>query len=130
MLVELQRNRNAVNRMVRNSYCRVQKRLLDLVDVTEHAAGNTDGQHRQLPNRLVLHAAWNVNDDALVDFDFLVVEHELTFPVDDVVNLVGLLVVVEFRILDLDAMDLRRRAVVLRDQAAYVTAGLLPRRDV
>ncbi|MDA1276978.1 MAG: hypothetical protein O2960_23420 [Verrucomicrobia bacterium] len=46
------------------------------------------------------------------------------------VNLVGLLVVVAFRIVDLDVMDFRRREVSLRDQAAYVIAGLLPWRDV
>src|SRR5262245_41667875 len=73
----------------------------------EHAAGNANGEHSQLADGLVPDAAWHIDDHALMDLDGLVVEDHRPFAVDDVIDLVGLGVVVQLGVIDLDVVYFR-----------------------
>src|SRR5207248_47325 len=92
----------------------------------QDAAGDADGEHDEVALGLVLDAAWDVDDDALVQFDLLVVEGHGALAGDDVVDLVGVLVVVQFGVVDLDVVDLGGRPVLLLDQTADLPARFRP----
>lgn len=89
---------------------------LDFVHVIENSRGNTDNQHLKLSPGLVLYSARNVNHYASVNFDFLVVEPHSALAIDNVVKLVGSLVVMELRIGNLDLTDFTCCAILALDE--------------
>src|SRR5262249_36913750 len=101
-----------------------------LVHVVQHAPGDADGQDREPADRLVPDAPGDVNDDARVQLDLLVVEDHRAAAVAAVIDLIGLLVVVELGVVDLDVVDLGRGAVSLLDEGSDLAAGLGPGRNV
>src|SRR4051812_13472085 len=86
-----------------------------LVNVVQDAPWDANGQHGQIADGLVLDAPGYVDDHALVQFDLLAIEDHRTVAPDDVVNLVGLLVVVQPGVPDLDVVDLGGGPVRLLD---------------
>jgi hypothetical protein len=78
----------------------------------------------------VLDAPRDVDDDALVQFDLLIVQDHRPLAGDDVIELVGARVVVQLGVLDLDAVDFASRPVLLLDEAADLAAGFCPRPHV
>src|SRR5262249_57366458 len=102
----------------------------DSVDVVTHDGGNTDDEHGQVCDRLVPHAERDVDAHARVQLDLLVVEDHGAVTGNDVVDLVGVRVVVELGVVDLDVVDLGTGAVGLLDQAADLPAGLGPGLDL
>src|SRR5262249_6479037 len=85
-----------------------------------------DGQDRQLADGLVSDAAGHVDDDTPMQLDFFVVEGHRALAVDDVVDFVGLLVVVQLGVVDLDVVDLGGGTVGGLDQRTDLAAGLGP----
>jgi len=97
--------------------------------IVQYAARDADRQYRQLPDRLVLDAARNINNHSLVQFNRFVVEDHGAVAVDDVVELVGPRVVVQLGVVDLNVMDFRGRLIRFFDQGPNLPASLGPRRD-
>src|SRR5262249_18282044 len=110
--------------------CGARSPLLQLVDVAQDATGHANGQDGQVAPGLVLDAAGHVDDDAGVQLDLLVVQEHRPPAGDDVVELVGALVVVQLGVLDLDVVDLAGGVVLLLDEAADLAAGLRPGPDL
>ena len=79
-----------------------------------------------LPTALWLHAAGDIDDHALVHVDRFVVQDHRALAIDDVVELVGPLVVVQLGIVDLHVMHFGGRAILLFDQAANLPARFGP----
>src|SRR5690348_9559033 len=102
--------------------------LLYFMDVAKDAAWNANRKDGQFPDSLVLDASRDINDDALMQFDFLIIQDHRALASDDVIKLVGSLVVVQLGVLDLNMVNLTGRPVLLLDQAADLAAGLRPRR--
>src|SRR5262249_6051592 len=103
---------------------------LYFVNVVHNAPRNADGEDSQVPRRLVPDAAGDVNNQSLVQFDLLVVADHPAPAVDDVVDLVGVLVIVKFRVVDLDMVDLGGGPVLFLDKTADLAAGLSPGLDL
>src|SRR5262245_32400405 len=102
---------------------------LYFVNVVHNATRNADGEDSQVPPRLVPDAAGNVNHHALVQLDLLVVEDHPAPAIDDVVELVGVRVIVKLRVLDLNVVDLGGGPVLLLDKTADLAASLGPGLD-
>ena len=97
------------------------------MDVIEHAAGNAHCKHRQVALGFVLHPARDVNHDALVNLDFLVIENHRSAPGNDVVKLVRSFVIVQLGIANLDVMDFAGGTVLFFHETADLAARLRPR---
>jgi hypothetical protein len=65
-----------------------------------------------------------------VKLDFLIVKYHGPSTGDDVIDLVGPFVVMQFGVLDLDMMDLGGRFVPFFDETPNLPAGLCPGLDV
>src|SRR5262245_7657937 len=100
------------------------------MDVIQHAARNADGQDGEVAASFVLDAARDVHDHALVQLDLLIVDGHGPLAVDDVVELVGALVIVKLGVVDLYVMHFGGGAVLLLDEAANLAAGFGPGGDV
>ena len=74
----------------------------------------------------MLDAAGDIDDDALVQLKFGVVESHASLTCDDVVKLVGVFVIVECGIGDLQMMDLGGRTVALVNERPNKSASLCP----
>jgi hypothetical protein len=96
------------------------------MNVVEDAPRNTDGEDGQLADRFVLDSARHVNDDALVQFDFFVVEHHHAVAGNDVIDLVGLCVKVELGPVDFNVVYLGGGFIALLDEWTNPPAGLGP----
>jgi hypothetical protein len=75
-------------------------------------------------------ATRHIDHDARVQLDLIIVEDHRAPAVDDVVKLVGLLVVMELGVIDLDVVDLAGGPIFLLDERADLAAGLGPRLDL
>src|SRR5262249_20210375 len=104
--------------------------LFHLMDVVQDAPGDADGQDGQLAHGLVPDAPGDIDHHALVQVDLLIVEDHPALPVDDVVELVGALVVVQLGVVDLDVVDLGGSLILLFDDRADLAAGLGPGLDL
>jgi hypothetical protein len=87
--------------------------LFQFMHVIQDAAGHADREDGEVAFGLVPHTARNVDDDAGVKFDLLVVEDHASLAADHVVKLVRSLVVMQLGIMDFDVMHFAGRAVLL-----------------
>ena len=79
--------------------------VLDFVHIVENSTRDAHGEHRQVADCFMFNTSRDVDDDAFLDCYFFIVKDELTFTVNDVVNLICFLMIVELRILNFDVMD-------------------------
>ena len=76
------------------------------MNVVKHPTWNTDGQHCQPTDGLVLDSTRDVNNNARVQFDFVLIQDHRPLAVNYVVKLVSALMIVQLRILDFDMVHL------------------------
>ena len=94
--------------------------------IPHDAARDADGENGQVSLGFVLDAARDVDHDAGVQFDLLVVEGHGAGAGDDVVELVGPFVVMQLGVVDLDLVYFAGGAVLLFDEATNLPAGFRP----
>src|SRR5947208_2372666 len=75
----------------------------------------------------MLDAARHVNNNALAQLDLAAIKLHPALPADDIVNLVGALVVMQFGVGDFEVVHLSRRAVLFFDQRTDLPARFGPR---
>ena len=101
-------------------------KLLQLVDVIEDAGRDADSEYGEVASGLVANTPRNVDDHSLVQFNLLIVERHCPLSIDQVVELVGSLVIVQFRLGYLHMMDLRRGIIFLFDKTTDLAASFGP----
>jgi len=74
--------------------------------IVQHASRHADDQDGQLPLGLVLDSPRHIDDHTGVQLDLLGVQYHAALASDHIVELVSLLVVVQFGVLDLDMVDI------------------------
>ena len=100
--------------------------LTNLMNIMQHASGHANHQYLEITPRPMLDAAGHIDDDALVQLKFGVVDSHAPLTCDDVINLVGVFVIVEGGIGDLQMMHLGGGAVVLVNERTNQSASLSP----
>ena len=85
------------------------------MDIVQDSAGHADHEDLQISPRPMLYSARNVNNHAFAQFDFFVIQRHPAFSANDIVNLVGPLVVMKFCVGDFEVMDFGRGAVRVFD---------------
>ena len=103
--------------------------LLDFVNVVQHTTRNADDQHFKIAPRLMLDAARYINNNALTQLDLAGVKPHPPLSTEDIVNLVGALVVMQFGVRDFEVVHLRGRAVLFFNQGTDLPTGFGPRKS-
>ena len=96
------------------------------MDILQHSSGDANDQHFQISPGAMFDATRDIDHQSRLQVDFLIVQKHSAVAVDDVVNLIGALVVVKFGVGDFQMMHFRRGAVRFLDQRANLAARLGP----
>jgi hypothetical protein len=81
------------------------------VNVVKHAPRDANGEHCPFTHRLMLRSSGDIHHDSFVNLDFVVVEHHRALAGDNVIDLIGLGVIVKLGMVNLNVVNLGRGAV-------------------
>lgn len=73
--------------------------------VIEHSTWYANSKHGEFPYCLVLYAARHINNHALMEFNFFIVQDHPSLAFYHVIELIRSFVIVEFSVLNLNVMN-------------------------
>lgn len=104
--------------------------LRDFVNIMQYATGDADQKHLKVAPGSMLHAARHVNDNAFRQSDRDLIELHPALATDDIVNLVGALVVMQSGVGNFEMVYFGRCPVLFFEKWPNLPAGLGPGRHI